>query len=202
MQTAPQVMFRHLVPTRSIEARIQSEVADLEKFFDRIQSVRVVVEPTGEQHRTGNRYHVRIDLAVPGRTLVIGRDPGDDGAHEDLYVAIRDAFAAARRVLEDHAREARGDVKQHVTAEAHGEVARLMPDKGFGFLRALDGHEVYFHKNSVFKDRFEDLHVGSWVTFTEEEGRDGPQAARLHIDRTMRPPHDALAGAPPEPPRV
>jgi cold shock CspA family protein len=201
MQLAPQIVYRHLIPTRSVEARIQAEIAALEKFFDRIQSCRVMVEPSGEQHETGNQYHVRIDLAVPGRSIVVGRDPGDDAAHEDLHVAIRDSFAAARRLLADHAREARGEVKEHVSAERHGEVARLMPDKGFGFVRALDGHEVYFHKNSVSRDRFEDLHVGSWVAFTEEEGREGPQAARLHLDRTLRPPSDVIPGATSEAPR-
>jgi cold shock CspA family protein len=202
MQSAPQIVYRHLIPTRSVEARIQAEIQDLEKFEARITSCRVMVEPSGEQHATGNRYHVRIDLTVPGRELVVGRNPGDDASHVDLNVAIRDAFAAMRRLLQDHAREVRGDVKQHADAEAHGEVARLMPEQGFGFVRALDGHEVYFHRNSVSRDRFEDLRVGSWVAFTEEAGRDGPQAARLHLDRTMRPPHDALSGAPSEAPRA
>jgi ribosome-associated translation inhibitor RaiA len=36
-------------------------------------------------------------------------------AHEDVYVAIRDAFDAAARQLEDHARKLRGDVKSRAT---------------------------------------------------------------------------------------
>ena len=201
MQLAPQIVFRHLIPTRSVETRILAEVASLEKVYDRIHSCRVMVEPAGEQHQSGNQYHVRIDLGVPGRQLIVGRDPGDDAAHVDLHLAIRDAFDAARRMLEDHAREIRGGAKEHVPSERHGEVARLVPTEGFGFVRAVDGHEVYFHKNSVSRDRFEDLRVGSWVAFTEEEGRDGPQAARLHLDRGLRPASDAMSGAPSDAPR-
>jgi len=44
---------------------------------------------------------------------VAGREPVEDHAREDLRVAIRDAFAAAQRQLQDYAREKRGDVKSH-----------------------------------------------------------------------------------------
>lgn len=194
MTLAPQIIFRHLVPTRSVEKRIEAEIASLAQVSDRLHSCRVMVAPAGEERESGNQYHVRVDLGLPGRQLVVGREPGDEKSHEDLHAAIRDAFAAARRQLEDYTGVLRGDVKQHTVDERHGEVARLMPGEGFGFVRAQDGHEVYFHKNSVSRDRFEDLHVGSWVAFTEEDGRDGPQAARLHLDRGLRPPSDALPG--------
>jgi ribosome-associated translation inhibitor RaiA len=40
---------------------------------------------------------------VPGKGLVVSRDPGD--AHDDVYVAIRDAFDAAGRQLAEHERK-------------------------------------------------------------------------------------------------
>src|SRR5262245_16889539 len=116
---APQIMFRHLVQTRSIEKRIEEEIASLAKASERVHSCRVMVEPAGEQRESGNRYHVRIDLGVPGRHLVVGREPGDDASHEDLNVAIRDAFTAARRQLDEYSNVMRGDVKQHASDERH-----------------------------------------------------------------------------------
>jgi hypothetical protein len=56
---------------------------------------------------------VRIDLRVAGAELVYGRDPGDDGGHEDAYVAIRDAFDAMTRMLDKHGQRRRGFVKSH-----------------------------------------------------------------------------------------
>jgi hypothetical protein len=50
---------------------------------------------------------VRIDLTVPGAELVVSRDPELDHGHEDVYVAIRDAFDAARRQLADTSSERR-----------------------------------------------------------------------------------------------
>jgi hypothetical protein len=85
---------------------------------------------------------VRIDLAVLGREIMVDRSGPKDHAHEDVHVAIRDAFAAVTRKLEDVAREMRGDVKIHA-APAHGKVVRLFPDDGYGFILTSDGHEVY-----------------------------------------------------------
>jgi ribosome-associated translation inhibitor RaiA len=42
---------------------------------------------------------------VPGKELVVSRDPGDVHAHKDVYVAIRDAFDAAERQLAEHGRK-------------------------------------------------------------------------------------------------
>jgi hypothetical protein len=68
-------------------------------------------------------YHVHIDLSVPERTIVAGREQVEDRAREDLRVAIRDSFAAAQRQLQDYAREKRGDVKSHP-----GTRAAALPD--------------------------------------------------------------------------
>ncbi|HZY31178.1 MAG TPA: HPF/RaiA family ribosome-associated protein, partial [Candidatus Methylomirabilis sp.] len=108
MQLPLEVTLRDISPSEAIEAYIQERAARLELFYDRIMSCRVVVEAPVRHHRKGGPYKVRIDLTVPGDELVINRQ-----VDEDLYVAIRDAFHAARRRLEDHARRQRGAVKVH-----------------------------------------------------------------------------------------
>jgi len=113
MKLPLQITFRHMDPSPAVDARIREHAAALDKYFDRIMGCRVVVEASGKQHHQGNLYHVRVDLTVPGREIVVKRDPPEHHAHEDVYVAVRDAFDAVRRQLEDHARTARGDVKSH-----------------------------------------------------------------------------------------
>jgi len=107
------ITLRHMPPSAAIEADIREKAAKLEEFYDRITSARVVVETPHRHHRHGKLFHVRIDLRVPGRALVVSREPAAHHAYEDVHVAIRDAFDGAKRQLEDYAREIRGDVKTH-----------------------------------------------------------------------------------------
>jgi len=109
-----QVTFRGMDASEALRANIEKRAEKLECFCDNILSCRVVVEPAESHHHKGNRYRVRIHLEVPGQDLYIGHGPGDENrTHEDAYVAVRDAFNAMRRCLEDYARERRGDVKRH-----------------------------------------------------------------------------------------
>jgi cold shock CspA family protein len=130
------------------------------------------------RRRKGDLYHVRIDLTVPGAEIVVRRDPPEDHVHEDVVVAVRDAFKAARRRLQDFARESRGQIKAH-DEPPHGRVLRIFPDEGYGFLATADGREVYFHENAVLGGGFPRLRVGEEVRFLEEEGEKGPQATSV-----------------------
>ena len=175
-----QISFRNMESSAAIEADIREKVAKLEELSDRITSARVVVEVPHRQHRQGKLFHVRVNLRVPGRELVVSREPAAHHEHEDVYVAIRDAFDGARRQLEDYAREVRGDVKVRETPP-RGRVARLDVDQGFGFIETDDGRQVYFHRNSVVDGPFDALTVGAEVRFSEESGEDGPQASTVHV---------------------
>ncbi|GAB4361187.1 MAG: hypothetical protein Kow0060_16760 [Methylohalobius crimeensis] len=113
MQIPLQVTFRGLPQSDAMEAKIQEKAQKLERYYDKITSCRVVVERAHHNHHKGDLYHVRIDLTVPGKEIAISREHHDNHAYEDAYVAIRDAFQAAARRLEDYARIQRGDVKKH-----------------------------------------------------------------------------------------
>ena len=108
-----QISFRHMDPSPALEARVHEKAEKLERFFDRIVSCEVVVEAPHKHHHKGKLYNVRIEINVPGASVNVGRSGPQDHAHEDVYVALRDAFDAAYRQLEDHARRMRGDVKTH-----------------------------------------------------------------------------------------
>ena len=163
-----------------MEARIREKVEKLETYYDHLTSCRVMVEAPERRHHKGNLYHVRVELGVPGKELVVSRHPKDKHAHEDVYVAIRDSFDAARRQLEDHARKQAGEIKFH-EVPLHGKVMRLFPYEGYGFIAASDGCEIYFHRNSVVREGFDRLNVGDEVRLVvaDRESAEGPQASTV-----------------------
>jgi ribosomal subunit interface protein len=178
MEIPLQISFRDMDPSPAIEARIREKAAKLEHFFERIVSCRVTVEARNRHQRQGRLYAVRIDLRIPGAEIVAGHGHPRDHAHEDVQVAIRDAFDALGRQLEDRARRDRAEVKQHAAPD-HGRVSRLFPD--YGFARTADGQEVYFHRNSVSGGGFERLQAGDEVrlVIAEGEGEKGAQASTV-----------------------
>jgi ribosomal subunit interface protein len=153
--------------------RIEQKAAKLDSYYERITACRVVVEVPHQHKNKGVDYNVRIELEVPGKRLVVRRKPD-----ADLNVAIRDAFDAARRQLEDYSREIRGDVKTHVP-EPIGEVVRIFGDEGYGFLESPEGDEIYFHENSLVKGDFARLKVGDRVRYKQEQGHKGLQASTV-----------------------
>jgi ribosomal subunit interface protein len=178
MQLPLQIQFRNLDPSPAIEARVRERVASLEKYYSPIMSCRVVVEAHHKHHHQGNLFHVRVDLKVPEAELVASREPGEHHAHEDVYVAIRDAFDAIRRQLEDYARRRRGEAKAHEPVP-HGRVIELTTDAGK--IQTPDGAVIYFHKNSVVGATFDKIQLGTEVRFTQEMGELGPQASTVHV---------------------
>ena len=115
MQIPLQISFRNMDPSPTVEERIRKKAAKLERFHDRIIGCTVVVEAPHRHHHKGKLYSVRVDISVPGKDVVVDRAKPIDQAHEDVNVAIRDAFNAAERRLEDQARKTRGNVKSHTS---------------------------------------------------------------------------------------
>jgi ribosome-associated translation inhibitor RaiA len=106
-------MFRGMAASPSAEAQVRRRVEELQRLSDRVSACRVTLESAHRHHRQGNIYHVRVDLAVPGGRIVVNRKPGGDHTHEEPNVAIRDAFDAVRRRLQDHMKRLNGVRKQH-----------------------------------------------------------------------------------------
>ncbi len=178
MQIPLEIRFHNLGPSEAVEAAIRKRAEQLEHFVHNITSCCVTIDVPHKHHRQGNLYRVTIDIRTPTGEIVVSRSPDQHRAHEDAYVAIRDAFKAARRQLQDQARERRGEVKLHETPP-HGRVSALHPDDGYGRITDSDGREIYFHRNSVVNADFGALEVGAEVRFAEEAGDEGPQASSV-----------------------
>lgn len=180
MQSPLEISWHHVDKSAALETRIREHVDKLETYYDGIIGCRVSVERPHGRHHQGNLYHLRIELQVPGKDIVVKRDPAQHHTHEDVYVSLRDAFDAVRRQLEDYARKRRGQTKSHDNDELHkAKVERLFPADGYGFLLTPDAREVYFDASAVAGLQFEHLREGMEVSFIEEMGNEGPQAVRV-----------------------
>jgi cold shock CspA family protein/ribosome-associated translation inhibitor RaiA len=180
MQTHPQVSFDDLPVDEAVRDAVLRHVAELEDIYDRITGCHVVVALPHRHQLSGRLYSVRVDLVVPGAEIVVNRNHPLDHAHEDVYVALRDSFDAARRQLEDHVRHLRGAEKAHAPRSI-GRVTQVFPLQGYGFLATPDGREIYFHQHALSEHDFRMLEVGSQVHFSEETGDEGPQAAHVQL---------------------
>ena len=179
MQSPVQITFRDIKPSNAVSAHVEKRAAKLDMFFDRITSCHVVVEAPNRSHKHGPGYHVRIDLHVPGKELVVTKNP--DERREELHAAIDDVFGDAERVLADYKLQLHHDTKTHLRP-AHGMLTKIFVDRGYGFIETGDGREVYFHRNSVLGAPFDKLQVGTKVRFAEEDGEKGPQASTVHVN--------------------
>jgi ribosome-associated translation inhibitor RaiA len=129
MKLPLQITFRNISASAELEALVNARATNLATFFDRITNCRVMVELPHHHHARGNQVHVRIDLMIPGETIVVAHDPSLHGALQDVQetrhtketatdsvhryarVAIHAAFDAARRQLQDAVRRRRDVTK-------------------------------------------------------------------------------------------
>jgi ribosomal subunit interface protein len=171
-----QITIRGMEHSPALDQHIEEKARKLEEFYPHMIGCHVTVEKPHSHHHQGAPFDVRIDVRVPGRgEVVVNRKHA-----EDVYVALRDAFDAAKRQLEEHIRVQRGDVKVHPIA-VHGRIKRLFPEEGYGFIETLDGRELYFARENLVHGGLADLAVGTAVQFIEEMAQEGAQAKRVSV---------------------
>ena len=122
MQIPLEIDYRNVESTPALESAIRKKVAKLERFYDRITGCHVTIETPHRHHHKGKHFQVHIRLTLPGNVLVASHETGKQ-SHQDAYVAIRDAFSAIQRQLEDYARVQRGDIKSHPPSPSTPETA-------------------------------------------------------------------------------
>lgn len=186
MQVPLEISARWVELTPSLEAELRRRAEKLERYYNRITSCRIAVEQPN-QRETGGPYRVRLDITVPGSELIA------DKQADDLNAALRAAFQAAERQVEEFSQRQRGEVKTQV-GPPEGQVLRLFPEEGFGFLAGPAGQEVYFHRNAVLDPPgFDGLEVGARVRYAEEQGFEGPQASTVSLVETAEEARAAAA---------
>jgi putative sigma-54 modulation protein len=111
VQVPLQLTFRGMAQSEALAAHARLRAEKLEHLFDRIVSCHVVVELAG-RHRHGDRFHVSINVGLPGHEILVGHAPSDDRGPETAYGAVDRAFDDAGREIEDwvkHQRTQRRD---------------------------------------------------------------------------------------------
>jgi len=121
-----QIHFLGVSGSDAVTARIRNQVEHLSRFSPDVQKCEVWVASCRGHHRKGSLYEIRIRLTVPGNEIDVDLQP----AEEDVYVAIRESFGAAGRLLEDVERRQRGDVKAHPRAEGDRTRRRQIAPRG------------------------------------------------------------------------
>jgi len=113
MELPIQITFRGMAASAALEASIREKASKLGQFHQHVMSCRVVIETAARHKQQGKEFVARLDIKVAGAEIAINHEHS-----EDPFVAVRDAFDAARRKLEDQARRQRGDVKAHAPDQA------------------------------------------------------------------------------------
>lgn len=181
MQIPLEVSFRNVTKTRHLEDLIQEKVSALEKFCDKITRCSIAIEKPNATVKNGNPFRVRIDITIPGHEVVVSKEQGNNDKDDPIPAVIRDAFEAAKKQLTKVMHVQRSEIKSHPLQEAGGVISKLFPFEGYGFIRTINGRDVYFHKNSILNKNFEELKEGEGVRFFEEDGEKGPQASTIQI---------------------
>lgn len=117
MEPTVQITFRHMEPSPALEADIRRRAAALQRLGHQLLDCRVTVEAPAPHHRKGGPYHVRVELHREHGATIEGGARDEAHAHEDPYLAVRDAFLVVRRRLTErthgHGRpQIRGSVEQ------------------------------------------------------------------------------------------
>ncbi len=107
MKQPLQIHFLGMQPSGAVEAAVRQKVEHLERFCPDLMSCRVAVELLQKHQHQGRPYGVCVDLTWHGHELVINRVQ-----HEDVYVALREAFDDMKRQIEDVIRKRRDQERQ------------------------------------------------------------------------------------------
>ena len=172
-----EIVFEDFPPSLTIENAIAKEARALERLSAHILRCRVAVRKPHKHNHKGAEYDIHIHLTLPNRReIVVSRAPGKPARREVANAAVRDAFKAAKRQLEDAMRMMRRQIKTHEEGFQQGRILRLHRPEGYGIIERGDGMELYFHRNAAESPDFEALEEGMEVQYREKEGDNGPHA--------------------------
>ena len=118
-----QVVFHNIDQSNAVNEAVQKRISKLERYCDQIITGRVVLDSPHNNHHKGKVYSVGLEIHTPSKEVRVNQEQHDNHAHEDLYVAIRDAFNAAERQLKSIDKKHRGNKHDRLNLGADGEAA-------------------------------------------------------------------------------
>lgn len=112
-----QIVYHNLDQSDAITDAVNKRIKKLERFCDHIITGRVVLDSPHNNHHKGKVYSVGLEIHTAQKEIRVNQDHHDNHAHEDMYVAIRDAFNAAERQLKSIDKKHRADARIAVENE-------------------------------------------------------------------------------------
>lgn len=177
MKLPLQITFRDMIPLPSLEPEIRRRAEKLDQWTSDVMSCHVTVEADDSRRRTGHAYRVQILVRVPDEEIAVGMGH----AEEDIHRAVRDAFDAADRRIEDYVQRRRGQTKAH-HAVLRGRIC-MLSDDGVGAILTESGETFHFDRSHVAHPAFEQLEVDQAVRFLEGITPAGREARRITATR-------------------
>jgi len=168
MKIPPEITYRGVDKTPAIANLVEEKIAKLERVCDHISSCHIAIEKAHDRPSGGSPYRVRLDITVPpNHELAAESQPGERNQYLEVDAVIRDAFDKAWRQLRDLSKQQQEYDKGQVNDGSHDTTAlvtKLFPDQDYGFLKTLEGEDIYFNRQSVV-DEFERLEIGTGVRY-------------------------------------
>jgi len=190
MQIEPEIAFRNIASSESIEEAIREHIARLELIYRRMTTCRVQVDQRNRNTSETIPPVVHIEISLPGhKDIVVAHEPGHlqrKFQTPDLRNAINEAFRIAETRLakyKDKLTDYEAENTHEAANEFRGTIAELTPEKASGFLMTKEGGLLYFHRSSLPTGEFDKLRRGQDVSYVEEIGDTGPIASKVRVLR-------------------
>lgn len=138
-----QIVFHSIDQTDALTEAVAKRIDKLERYCDQIINGRVVLDSPHNHHHKGKVYSVSIEIHTPQIEVRVNQEQHDKQAHEDLYVAIRDAFNVAERQLRSVDKKHRATpIHELGVGELVGEPVGELGDESSIESDAVDGEEL------------------------------------------------------------
>ena len=181
MPFEPTITYRNAEHSPAVDELIRRRAQELGRFHDRIVGCDVVVEAPQKRRASGRIYHVRVTVRVPGPDVSVAGQASKGAAQQNLKLALNKAFTAAEHQLKESKRMMAGQEVKHHPPLRHGEITLLEPELGYGCLKADDGREVYFQRDSLVEGDWSTLAIGRRLRFREMDGEKGLFAVNVSV---------------------
>jgi len=179
MQQQPEITFKNMDVSPTLEARIRERIDRLERFHHGIIGCRTVVQ---EAHRSAgsSKNPLRLDLEVQIRGDLL-HTSGEEEIRETKDTTgnlVSRVFEAMEAQLDTAAARSKQQVKSHSADHEIGRVTRLFPGQGYGFVQVGEGPELYFTENVLHGLAMSELEEGTAVVVSRahDDGPMGPLA--------------------------
>ncbi|MGJ8561797.1 MAG: HPF/RaiA family ribosome-associated protein [Litorimonas sp.] len=176
MQIAPIISYRNIDPSPAVSELVTRRIGVLERISNRITGCEVTLDAPQKRKIHGRVFRARLNLHTPGPDFSVSREVAQGSARDDLLLAVNRAFSAAEKHLKRQKKKMGGVEVKHHPPILHGKITLIEPELGYGYLRADDGREVYFQRDSLTSDIWNDLENGERMKFREQDGEKGPFA--------------------------